>query len=102
MSLQQQIHDTLQAALQPEHLEVLNESHMHSRGGDSHFKVVLVSPIFTGLSAVRRHQRVYVGLGALMEQFHALAVHTYTPDEWRARMGVPDSPACAGGSQHMH
>ena len=97
MSLQQQIQSTLQSVLQPEHLEIYNESHMHSRGGDSHFKVVLVSPQFAGLMSVRRHQKVYAALGDLMQQFHALAVHTYTPEEWQAQQAAPASPACAGG-----
>ena len=37
---------TALADLQPEHLEVLDESHMHSRGLETHYKAVIVSPLF--------------------------------------------------------
>jgi len=99
MSMQEQIQQAL-AALEPQHLEVLNESHMHSRGQESHFKVVAVSPQFAGLNAVKRHQKVYASLGELMGRFHALALHTYTPEEWAAQGAAPASPTCMGGSQH--
>ncbi|KIP96659.1 MULTISPECIES: BolA family protein [Pseudomonas] len=90
------------AALQPEHLEVLDESHMHSRGLETHYKAVIVSPQFDGLNAVKRHQKVYGALGDLMGQVHALALHTYTPQEWSAQGIAPDSPTCRGGSKHDH
>jgi BolA protein len=44
--------DLLQTALkslQPQHLEVMDESHMHSRGLETHYKAVIVSEQFTGL-----------------------------------------------------
>ena len=92
--------DQLQAALQaltPEHLEVLDESHMHSRGLETHYKAVIVSPLFAGLNAVKRHQKVYATVGELMGQIHALALHTYTPEEWAAQGVAPASPTCRGG-----
>jgi len=98
MSMRERIQAAL-AALEPQQLEVLDESHMHSRGLETHFKVVLVSPLFAGLNAVKRHQRVYASLGELMGQFHALALHTYTPEEWAEQGGAPDSPTCRGGSK---
>lgn len=88
------------AGLQPEYLEVLDESHMHSRGQETHYKAVIVSPLFAGLNAVRRHQKVYATLGELMQRFHALALHTFTPEEWAAQGVAPDSPTCRGGSKH--
>lgn len=99
MSMQEQIRRAL-TGLEPQHLEVLNESHMHSRGEESHFKAVVVSPQFAGLNSVKRHQKVYATLGELMGRFHALALHTYTPEEWQAQGAAPDSPACLGGSKH--
>jgi BolA protein len=90
------------AALQPLHLEVLDESHMHSRGLETHYKAVIVSPQFAGLNAVKRHQKVYASLGELMGQVHALALHTYTPEEWAELGAAPDSPTCRGGSKHDH
>ena len=88
---------TALADLQPEHLEVLVESHMHSRGLETHYKAVIVSPLFAGLNAVKRHQKVYATVGELMGQIHALALHTYTPEEWAAQGVAPASPTCRGG-----
>jgi BolA protein len=85
------------AALEPLHLEVLDESHMHSRGLETHYKAVIVSPVFAGLNAVKRHQKVYASLGELMSQVHALALHTYTPEEWAQQGAAPASPTCQGG-----
>ena len=97
--MQQRIEAAL-AALNPEHLQVLDESHMHSRGSQTHYKAVLVSEQFAGLNSVKRHQKVYATLGDLMGQFHALALHTYTPEEWAQTGAAPASPTCAGGSKH--
>ncbi|AGA87195.1 BolA family protein [Stutzerimonas stutzeri] len=90
------IQNALQA-LQPEHLEVLDESHMHSRGQETHYKAVIVSQQFAGLNSVKRHQRAYAAMGDLMREVHALALHTYTPDEWAQQRAAPASPVCAGG-----
>lgn len=87
------------AALQPSHLDVLDESHMHSRGLETHYKATVVSDGFAGLSRVKRHQQVYAAMGDLMTQIHALAVHTYTPEEWQTLGQAPASPTCAGGHQ---
>jgi BolA protein len=86
------------AALQPLEFQIEDESHMHSRGKESHFKVVLVSEAFDGVRKVQRHQKVYAELGDLIQQFHALALHTFSPDEWKAEQAIPDSPHCRGGS----
>lgn len=96
MSKQALIEQSL-SALQPEHLQVLDESHMHSRGLETHYKAVIVSPVFAGLNAVKRHQKVYATVGELMGQIHALALHTYTPEEWTSQGVAPDSPTCRGG-----
>ena len=91
-----QIRDAL-SPLHPLHLEVLDESHLHSRGLETHYKAVIVSPLFAGLNAVKRHQKVYATVGELMGQIHALALHTYTPEEWAAQGVAPASPTCRGG-----
>ncbi|QIE86578.1 BolA family protein [Pseudomonas nitroreducens] len=99
MSMRDRLQTAL-GALEPQHLDVLDESHMHSRGQGTHYKAVIVSPAFTGLNAVKRHQKVYATLGELMGQIHALALHTYTPEEWAQQGQAPDSPTCRGGSKH--
>ena len=103
MQVQQSIERKLQAALAPSHLEVVNESHMHSvpPNSETHFKVVAVSEQFNDLRKVARHQQVYAALKEeLAGPVHALALHTYAPEEWRQRQQqAPASPECLGGSK---
>lgn len=101
MSRQSLIERRLADAFPLQHLEVLNESHNHSAGQDTHFKVVAVSEAFAGLRAVARHQKVYALVADEMQKgLHALALHLYTPEEWAATGAAPESPACRGGSKH--
>ena len=103
MSVQQEIEQTLADLLAPEFLDVANESHMHSvpANSETHFKVVAVSSAFEGQRKVARHQRIYAALAdQLAGPVHALALHTYSPDEWRERNSqAPESPDCLGGSK---
>ncbi|GGC88052.1 BolA family protein [Halopseudomonas salina] len=98
--VQNALHQAMQS-LQPVHLDLVNESHMHNvpPGSESHFKAVVVSNEFAGLNAVKRHQAVYRSLGDLMSRIHALALHTYTPEEWSTLQQAPDSPNCLGGGK---
>lgn len=93
----------LESGLAPTWLEIANESHMHSVPPDSetHFRVVVVSPAFAGKRQVARHQAVYTAVAEELEgPVHALALHTYTPEEWAERaQPAPASPACRGGSK---
>lgn len=102
MLKQSAIESCVREVFQPQHLELANESHMHSvpPGSESHFRLVLVSPAFAGQRPVARHQAVYAALGPLMQEIHALALHTFTPEEWQASGMAPASPACLGGSRH--
>lgn len=60
-------------------------------GDGSHFDAVVVSEAFQGKSMVQQHQLVYATLGGRMEsgEIHALALKTFTPEQWRAQ---PVSP----------
>jgi BolA protein len=81
------IRDRLEEKLQPEMLEIEDESHLHAghagaRDGRGHFRVTVISPAFAGLSRIARHRLVFEALGELMEtDIHALAVQAYSPDE---------------------
>ena len=100
---QSAIEAKLADALSPQHLEVINESRNHHvpPGSESHFKVVLVSAAFEGQRLLARHRRVNEILAEeLAHSIHALALHTYTADEWRTRFGAaPMSPPCLGGGR---
>jgi len=75
------------AALQPEHLEIIDESALHAghagaRGGGGHYQLTLVSPAFSGLNALARHRLVYQTLGDLMQgPIHALSITALAPGE---------------------
>ena len=99
MTMQQQIEQKLQQAFAPSHLTVSNESQMHrvAPGAESHFKVVLVSAQFVGQRPLVRHRAVNSVLAdELAGAVHALALHTYTPDEWLQRGGAPRTAPCVG------
>ena len=74
-------------ALQPQWLEVADDSHKHAghagaRGGQGHFSVDIVSTAFTGKLPLARHRMVYAALGNMMQDdIHALAIRARTPDE---------------------
>lgn len=77
-------------AFDPTHLEVINESaqhqgHMGDDGsGESHFRVVVESAAFAGLSRVARQRLVNQALADLLrDSVHALAMKTLAPGEAR-------------------
>lgn len=103
MSVQTTIQSKLEAAFSPSHLAVVNESNNHNvpPGSESHFKVTIVSDVFAGKRLLARHRAVNQALSEeLAGPVHALAMHTYTIDEWQAQNQTsPDSPNCMGGSK---
>ncbi|GAA4649864.1 transcriptional regulator BolA [Kistimonas scapharcae] len=102
MEVQERIECKLASAFAGAHMEINNESHMHNvpAGSESHFRVVLVSDSFIGKLPVKRHQMVYRVLAEELESgVHALALHTYTPDEWQTVKRAPASPNCKGGGK---
>lgn len=54
-------------------------------GGGDHFQVVVVSSSFEGKGLVDQHQMVYGALKESLgsERIHALALKTYTPEQWQ-------------------
>jgi BolA protein len=86
MSMVETITEKLEAALNPESLEVINESHMHaghagSPGtGESHFRVRITSAAFAGKSRLAMHQAVNQTLKEeLKTSIHALAIEAKAP-----------------------
>lgn len=87
-SVETRLRQKLIEALEPHRLDVVNESELHaghrsSPGtGDSHYRVLVVSPKFAGLSRVARHRLVNDVLREdLAGGIHALALATYAPGE---------------------
>lgn len=88
MAVAEIIRQKLQAALAPERLIVEDESHLHKGhaghrpGGETHFRLTVVSAAFAGKPRVARHRMVTSALAAEMgNPIHALAMKTLTPDE---------------------
>lgn len=107
MQMQARIETALTTALEPLHLDVVNESHMHSvaPGSETHFKVIVVSSRFEGRSLIDQQRLVNGALTAeLRDGVHALAMKTMTPAQWERAGGKInyESPACRGGSKHDH
>ena len=101
MTVEQEISQCLQSAFEPTHFELVNESYMHNvpKGSESHFKAVIVSKSFSGKRLVQRHQMVYGAMGDLMKRIHALALHTFTAEEWQDLGEAAASPKCRGGEK---
>lgn len=93
MTIAETIRTKLEAAFAPAKLDVRDESEMHRghaghrEGGETHFRVAIVSAAFDGLTRVERHRRVHAVLDAeLKDRVHALALTLLTPDEAAHRM----------------
>ncbi|MGD8327974.1 MAG: BolA family protein [Acidobacteriota bacterium] len=92
----------VRAALAPTHLEITDESFMHSvpEGAESHFRLLVVADVFEGQAPVQRHQAVYRVLAEEMrDHIHALGLQTMTPEEWAADRSRNESPPCLGGGK---
>jgi BolA protein len=104
MSIQATIEHKLASEFNADFLQVENESHLHNvaPGSESHFKVTIVSDAFKDQMLIKRHRMVNETLQHEMQQIHALALHTLTPEEWASRAGrVADSPKCRGGGKNQ-
>lgn len=78
------------ASLDPVELELVDESEKHrghagyQAGGNTHWRLAIVSPRFAGKPVVARHRMVYEALGSLMQNpIHALAITARAPEETR-------------------
>lgn len=82
-----QIRSRLEAAFQPDELEIVDDSRRHAghagaRDGRGHFHVRILSRQFAGKRTVERHRMVYAALGSMMQtDIHALGVMAMSPDD---------------------
>jgi BolA protein len=91
MQVKTQIAEKLAAAFAPQSLDVVDESHQHEGhaghrpGGQTHFRVHIVSEAFRGKSRIDRHRMVNQILSSeLASGVHALAIHASAPDEGKS------------------
>ena len=78
----------LTEAFAPESLRVEDESHLHAGhagyrpGGQTHYRVYIVSDAFRGKSRIDRHRSINAALAQeLVDSVHALAIHATAPGE---------------------
>jgi BolA protein len=88
MSVKDRISSTLQQALDPIALEVIDESQRHAghagsrAGGETHFHIKVVSKAFAGKSRLDRHRLINSLLAEeLRDRVHALAITAKAPGE---------------------
>jgi BolA protein len=90
VSVADEIRSRLSAALEPQALELVDNSARHAGhagaapGGNTHWRLVIVSPAFSGRNTVARHRMVYDALRDLMNRpIHALEIEARAPGEQR-------------------
>lgn len=86
------IRTALEAAFAPARVTVADDSHRHAGhagarpGGETHYTVAVVSPVFDGQSRVARSRAVHAALAAEFDTgLHALSLQLATPEEASAR-----------------
>jgi BolA protein len=91
MSIRDIIINKLREAFTPESLDVADESHLHEGhaghrpGGETHFRLYIVSPAFEGKSRIERHRMINAALETeLKGSVHALAISAKAPAELRS------------------
>ena len=88
--MQDLIIEKLRKAFDPESLHVEDESHRHEGhaghrpGGETHFRLYIVSEAFRGKTRIERHRMINATLAdELAGSVHALAIHAQAPGESR-------------------
>jgi BolA protein len=75
------------ASLQATHLDIEDESAQHAghagaKSGGGHYRMHIVSSVFSGKNTLARHRLIYDALGSMMyKDIHALTILAHTPDE---------------------
>jgi BolA protein len=88
VSVADEMRRRIEQALAPERLELVDDSAAHAGhagaapGGNSHWRVTVVSAAFAGKPMLARHRLVYRALGDLMQHpIHALQISARAPGE---------------------
>lgn len=88
MRVQNKLKEFLQRTFETTTVEVIDDSHKHrnhagvKETGGGHFKVLVVSDVFAGMSRIDRHRKVTKSvMEAFPGQIHALSIQAVTPEE---------------------
>lgn len=88
------IRSQLQETLQPQRLDITDDSHLHAghagaKSGKGHFSVHIVATQFEDQTPIARHRLVYQTLAELMQSdIHALSIKALTPAEANAEQSA--------------
>ncbi|AGH81784.1 BolA family protein [Psychromonas sp. CNPT3] len=103
MKVQAIIEAKINTQIDVEYLNVENESMRHAvpPNSETHFKVIVSSSQFIGMPLLARHRLINAILAEqLAGPIHALALHTYTPEQWSQKNNIaPISSDCLGGGK---
>ena len=64
------------------------------RGDGDHYAAYIETSSFKGLSKIKQHQTIYRALGNIMNQIHALSIHSFDKEEYKNNPMIIDSPNC--------
>ena len=91
MTLSKKIEHILRQRFSPTFLEIIDESSQHAHHGTGekkggNYQVTIVSQLFTEKSSLQRQREVYQALSKefSLNEIHALVIHAYTPEQWKA------------------
>ncbi len=100
MTILEKIETKIKNNLQYLHLNVVNESHMHSsvpKNSETHFRIEIVSNTFENKSLLQRHRVINELLEDEFSLIKACSLHTLTEKEWEKKnLKIEKSPTCAG------
>lgn len=103
-SIESQIYTILTNDYTPIHLQIINESSMHSvpHNSETHFRIIVVSDKFRSQSIMQRHRAINTSLSDLLQpgKIHALSITAKTIEQWNNNQSLDSSPNCLGGSKH--
>ncbi len=106
MVRKERLEQQLSKEYSPTYLSVEDESGNHHvpLGAQTHFKIIIVSSRFNGLTRIARHRLVNELLKDEFEQgLHALSMHLYTNSEWEIKgQAVAQSPNCKDGYKNKN
>jgi BolA family transcriptional regulator, general stress-responsive regulator len=89
VSRREKIESAIKAFFNPEHVELIDQSHRHAghagaADGRGHFDLLVVSSAFAGKLPLARHRLIYAAVGELMQtDIHALSIKAFTPEEYK-------------------
>lgn len=100
MSRKERIEKHLTLEFSPMMLTVEDESNNHHvpENAQTHFKIVMTAEQFAGQTRVQRHRLINTLLKREFDNgMHALSMFLYSPEEWKNKQHVPQSPNCRDG-----